>query len=137
MKNTLGKQEKLKSRKQIDELFKGRKFVTHSPIRLFYRIQLEQPTGQHSRPLQAGFSCSKKFFKHATKRNRVKRLLRESYRLQKAPLLDLCNQYHIQLSLFWLYGDKSLPTQADIHQKVEVILHDLMVIIQKKVHHPS
>ena len=133
MKNTLGKQEKLKSRKQIDALFKARKFVTHSPIRLFYQIQPDKPAGPGKPAVQAGFSCSKKFFKQANKRNRVKRLLRESYRLQKASLLDLCTQQHIHVSIFWLYGDKALPSQVEIHQKVASLLQDLLDIIHKKI----
>ena len=137
MKSTLGKQEKLKSRKQIDELFKARKFVTHTPIRLFYQIQMNKPSPADHPSIQAGFSCSKKFFKQANKRNRVKRLLREAYRLQKAPVMALCREHHIQLSVFWLYGDKALPTQSEIHQKVAAVLQDLMTIIHKKMQRPA
>jgi len=130
MKYTLGKSEKLKSRKQIDQLFKARKFVTQSPIRLFYELHMNKAS---TTPVQVGFSCSKKFFKQATRRNRVKRLLREAYRKQKAPLWALCDEYGCSLSLFWLYGHKELPTLQEIEQKVDKLVVFLTEKLQKQL----
>jgi len=145
MKYSLGKSEKLKSRKQIDHLFKARKFITATPIRLFYQLHLpEQTMGAPSvninmekfpapMPVQVGFGCSKKFFKQAVRRNRVKRLLREAYRLQKAPLWAICQQYGCKLTLFWLYGHKELPSQEQINQKVCNLIYELGEKLSKKL----
>lgn len=143
MKHTLGKSEKLKSRKQIDQLFKARKFVTQPPIRLFYHlhksaqqssiIQNKEFKDQSRVSIQAGFGCSKKFFKQATRRNRVKRLLREAYRTQKEPLWQFCRQQGYSLSLFWLYGHKELPALPEIEQKVGLLLGLLQEKLQKQL----
>ena len=133
-KNTLGKKEKLKSRKQIDQLFAARTFVTETPIRLFYQAQpaVKHPSDQSttmSSPIKAGFGCSKKFFKHANKRNRVKRLFREAYRKQKATLKNFCDQHQLELRLFWLYGHKELPTLLEVEEKMA----KLMAVLVKKL----
>ena len=139
MKQTLGKPEKLKSRKQIDQLFKARKFVTESPIRLFYDLSSVKESGTGNAagyktvPIQVGFSCSKKFFKQAARRNRVKRLLREAYRRQKAPLWQFCEQNDCSLSLFWLYGHKELPAFSEIEEKVGKLLQMLTGKLEKKL----
>jgi ribonuclease P protein component len=134
---SLGKSEKLKSRKQIDQLFKARKFITDTPIRLFYELhRTEVAHGdesannikvplQHVASVQVGFGCSKKFFKQAVRRNRVKRLLREAYRLQKGPLWTLCQANGCKLTLFWLYGHNQLPSQELINQKVGNLIQEL------------
>ena len=74
-----GKDEKLKSRKSIDELFEKGKSFTVSQVRVSYKFSktTDSPT------LLAGVTVSKKYFKKAVDRNRIKRLLREAYRLQK------------------------------------------------------
>lgn len=141
-KFTFGKSEKLKSRKQIDQLFKSRKFVTEPPVRLFYQIRPIETSatalpgntkaGNKTALVQAGFSCSKKFFKQATRRNRVKRLMREAYRHYKTDLWDYCTVNNVQLSLFWLYGQNSLPTQTDISNKVEKLIAVLINKLKKQ-----
>jgi len=99
-----GKTEKLKSRKKIDELFaKGRSF-TISPIRVSYQFS----TGSGEGILQAGVSVSKKHFKKAVDRNRIKRLLREAYRLQKNELKEIIKQKEMQVFVFFIYIDKTI-----------------------------
>ena len=70
-----GKQERLKSRKQIDALFAGGKSVTAFPVRVKYQWV---PRAAGAVPVLAGVSVSRRAFKHAADRNRVKRLLREA-----------------------------------------------------------
>ena len=130
IKHSLGKSERLKSRKQIDRLFAAKSFVTTAPIRLFFQFEFHQNdidmgAGSQVSAIKAGFGCSKKFFKQATKRNRVKRLIREAYRKQKAPLLAFCNQHSIGLNLFWLYGHKQLPSYIEVEKKVDKLLAEV------------
>ena len=83
VKNTLGKHEKLKSRKQIDGLFANAQAFTAFPVKVIFTITDSVADGA---PVQIGVTASARNFKHAADRNRIKRLLREAYRLQKQEL---------------------------------------------------
>lgn len=84
MKFTLGKQERLKSKKIIEKLYKEGSSVKAFPLRMVY-IQTEHTSGF---PAQVGVSVAKRNFKKAPDRNRLKRLMRETYRLQKQIVYD-------------------------------------------------
>jgi len=79
MQQTFKKQEKLKKSKLIEQLFNEGKSITLFPIKLIY-LELD-----HNSPykIQAGITASKRNFKKAVDRNRIKRLLREVYRKNK------------------------------------------------------
>jgi len=79
VRNTLGKEERLKSKKLIESLYAEGKSIKNFPLRLVY-LQVEHTSNF---PVQAGFSVPKRNFKSAVSRNRIKRLLKEAYRLQK------------------------------------------------------
>ena len=78
MRFTFGKPEKLKSRKLIGKLFEDGKSVKKFPVRLVYL----QTNHTSDFPVQAGFSVPKRNFKRAVDRNRIKRLIRESFRIR-------------------------------------------------------
>ncbi|MES1226963.1 MAG: ribonuclease P protein component, partial [Bacteroidota bacterium] len=77
---TLGKKERLKSRKSIEQLFNEGKSFAVSPCRVFYMILPFNATST-SFIVQFGAGVSTKNFKKAVDRNRIKRLVREAYRL--------------------------------------------------------
>ena len=79
MKNTLGKQERLKSKKLIEKLYSEGNSVKTFPLRMMF----VQTTHTSDFPCQVGGSVAKRNFKLAVDRNRLKRLMRETYRLQK------------------------------------------------------
>ena len=79
MKNTLGKQERLKSKKLIEKLYAEGTSVKSFPLRMMFI----QTTHTSSFPCQVGVSVAKRNYKLAVDRNRLKRLMREAYRLQK------------------------------------------------------
>ncbi|MEN8138314.1 MAG: ribonuclease P protein component [Bacteroidota bacterium] len=83
-KFTYGKEEKLKSRKVISEIFSSGNSFSSYPFRVFYK-KMDLPTDVVA---QVGVSVSKRNFKHAVDRNRIKRLMREAYRLEKYTLLE-------------------------------------------------
>ena len=88
MNFTYPKNEKLKSKITIGLLFSEGKSVSKYPLRLvYYSASLENPDtlGQN---IKMGVSVSKKHFKKAVDRNYFKRVLRETYRLNKHLLLD-------------------------------------------------
>ena len=99
-----GKDEKLKSRKSIDELFSKGKSFTVSPVRVSYKFA----KAPESPSLQAGVTTSKKNFKKAVDRNRIKRLLREAYRLQKNDLKDLTFAKGLTGHIFFMYNGKEI-----------------------------
>jgi ribonuclease P protein component len=73
------KKEKLKSKKLFELLFEEGQSVASYPIKLlFVRTELSEDV-----TIQVGVTVAKKNFKSAVKRNRIKRLVRESYRLNK------------------------------------------------------
>lgn len=102
----LGRNEMLKSKKLIDNLFaSGRKF-SQFPCRIVFQLQsqdLETPV------VRIGVSASKKHFKRAVDRNRIKRLLREAYRLQKNDLIGVLQAKNLCASVFFLYNERELP----------------------------
>jgi ribonuclease P protein component len=66
---------------------------------------------------------SSKNFKKAVDRNRIKRLMRESYRVQKIFLHDVLKEKNKQLALFLIYTGKELPEYKMASDKIELILH--------------
>jgi ribonuclease P protein component len=76
--------------------------------------------------LQAGFGASSRHFKKAVDRNRIKRLGREAYRLQKGPLLQRLTEKGLSLAVFFIYTGKELPEYATVTEKIGVILQKLI-----------
>lgn len=129
---TLGKNERLKSRKQIEQLFKsGQRFVC-PPFRIFYSFLTGQNSSDIS-PLQAGFGASSRNFKTAVDRNRIKRLAREGYRLQKNILHDKLKEQNRKLNVFFIYTGKELPVYTDVYNSINIALARLIDINIKKV----
>lgn len=123
---TLGKEERLKSRKIIEQLFKEGKSFSIFPFRVVWKYQLHPTTSV----LQAGFTASSRNFKKAVDRNRIKRLMKEGYRLQKNTLQQLVEAKEKQLAVFFIYVGKEIPAQILVTDKVNQILKRL----QKMVH---
>ena len=111
--------EKLKSRKTIEVLFTAGKSVSAYPLRLvFVATQHMEETN-----LQMGVSVSKRYFKKAVDRNYFKRLLRESYRLNKSILqLNLDDKYAMML----LYQSKERLTFQEINTKTILLFEKFL-----------
>ena len=77
-------------------------------------------------PAQAGFGAGSRHFKRAVDRNRIKRLCREAYRLQKQPLYDHLTSKGLSLALFFIYTGKDLPDYQTVSGKIGVILQKLV-----------
>ena len=122
---TLGKTERLKSRKQIEQLFKEGKTFTVSPLRIYYATH---PSLALSSPLQFGAAVGTKHFKHAVDRNRIKRLIREAYRLQKNDLQEQLKLKKTTINVFFMYTGKELPGYQLIYEKAGIALLKLSKI---------
>ena len=105
---TFGKEEKLKSRKQIEQLFREGKSISMYPLRLLWIPQ------NNERFLQCGVSVSSRHFKHAVDRNKIKRRMREAYRLNKHLLEQTLLEKNMKLSLFWIYSAKTILPFTEI-----------------------
>ena len=127
---TLGKDERLKSRKQIEKLFaEGKSFVVN-PFRIYFFVH-EPSTIDHG--LQFGVGVSNKNFKKAVDRNRIKRLTREVWRLQKNELKELVKTQSKQLNVFFIYTGKELPDFTTVKDKVAVALKKLADKINENI----
>lgn len=117
------KQEKLKSRKLIEQIFtQGKSFVVH-PIKITF-MPIEHVFTKSN--IQVGVGVSKRNFKNATDRNRVKRLMREAYRLNKNTLQEHLKNSKIQLAVFLFYIDKELPQFHTLQNKMVTIIDKLI-----------
>ncbi|MBR5467417.1 MAG: ribonuclease P protein component [Bacteroidaceae bacterium] len=118
-KQGLGKEERLCSKKAIDALFTNTDSHSLSayPIRAVYRYTEEAG-------IRILVSVSKKRFKHAVDRNRVKRQLREAYRLNKYILKTLEPKNNgIDIAFLWL-TDKHHESKV-VHAKITSILNKI------------
>jgi len=168
------KNEKLKSRKRIERVFKEGKSFALFPYRVYFLLEAPSagtsvagvsggasidgtssgapvngtsggafmsgtsggafmsgasggPSGGISRgPLQAGFGASRRNFKKAVDRNRIKRLSREAYRLQKEPLLRQLREKGLSMAVFFIYTGRELPEYPTVTEKIGVALHKLI-----------
>ena len=125
---TLGKNERLKSRKLIEQLFKQGKSFNAFPFRVYY---LEEKKMFNEPNIQFGCGASNKNFKKAVDRNRIKRLTREGWRLQKNALADLLKKRNRSLSVFFIYTQKELPDYKTVYDKTGLILNKLVKMINE------
>jgi ribonuclease P protein component len=116
------KNEKLKSRKQLEDVFAKGKSVSVFPVKALY-VEVKE---ELDFPIKVGVGASGKNFRKAVERNRVKRLLRESYRLNKTPLHSFCTEHKKQVAVFLLYVDKVLPTHELLQQKIPLLINKLI-----------
>lgn len=119
--HTYSRSEKLKSRKVLSALFAGGKSISVFPVKLFW-----MPVGNETeQPIQAGVGVSARHFSKAVDRNRIKRLLRECYRLNKQPLLATLKTRQQQVAVFFLYIGKELPDHGMLNEKMQQALTKL------------
>lgn len=116
-KNKFPKQEKLCGTKRIDKLFaQGDSFIAY-PLRVIYLIQTLENDGEES-SISVLVTVSKKKFKRAVKRNRVKRLIREAYRLNKDSFQLLLKDNSKKMDIAFIYLKTELPDYKEIEQSI-------------------
>jgi ribonuclease P protein component len=124
---TLGRAGRLKSRKQIDLLFKKGQSFSIFPFRVIWMFE---ETGKNT--LQAAFSVSTKTFRRAVDRNRIKRLMREAWRLQKNVLQQHLKETGKHIAVFLIYKGNELPEHAFVSEKIGVALNRLIKLCNEK-----
>lgn len=113
------KKEKLKGKKLIEQLFKKGESLSGFPLRLFF-LKIDAPTDVK---IKTGVAVPKKNFKSAVKRNRIKRLLRESYRLNKHLVF---NNSEGSFAFLILYLGKEMPDYQKVEKSMQIVLQKFL-----------
>lgn len=122
MRFTLGKKEKLKSKKAIEMLFEKGSRVKSFPLQVVYLRKL----GGQEFPVKVGFSVPKRTVKKAVKRNEIRRVLRAVFRLQKSAFLaGLLNSY----DMMFIYTAKEKMDYSSIEVAMEKLRQKLLIQI--------
>lgn len=131
-KCSLRKSERLCSKRVIDRLFGGgsRSFAAY-PLRAVFTTVSDSDAKE---PVSVLVSVSKKHFKRAVRRNRAKRQIRESYRLNKHLLLQVLEQEgmpaHVAVAFLWL-SDELVPSEV-VEAKMRNLLYRISEYFQKE-----
>lgn len=110
---------RLKSSLRIKDIVQQRCFVCSFPVKCFYEFGVAEG-------VKVAMIVSKKRFPHATDRNRVKRLMREAYRLNRhrLSLPDM-----LGLEMCWMFIGAELPTFAQMQAATEQIFEELQSVV--------
>lgn len=125
-----GKSEKLKSRKLIDELFSSGTSVVSYPFVMFFKAI---DKSFDPKTTQVGVTVSKKKFGHAVDRNKIKRLMREAYRMEKYSLLENINTH---IAIMIIYTPKKELELSFMKEKMNVALRKVSKMIPSEVDLP-
>ena len=126
-KQTFTKAEKLCNKKLIEKLFTKGKSFFHYPFKVVYFVVGASDAFSGNYPAKVLFTASKRHFKKAVDRNRIKRLVRESYRKNKARLYDELNGKGMKLVIGIIYTGRELPSYSETEKKIITIIHRLTV----------
>jgi ribonuclease P protein component len=129
MNFTYPKSEKLKSKITIDLLFSEGKSVSKYPLRLVYVESDYNIIEESEQKIKIGVSVSKKYFKHAVDRNYFKRVLRETYRLNKHLLVKNLDKPY---AFMFFYQTKDRLTYEEINAKTVQLFEKFILQIKKE-----
>lgn len=115
---TLRKHERLNGRLRIQELVTKGRSVQEAPIKLVGRI-MELPTSARA---QVGFAIPKRYMKRAVQRNRMRRLMREAYRENKAVYTERLQKAGKQCAWLFVYqGGEPLTLDETRHRLIRIL----------------
>ena len=120
--NSLKRTEILKGKIAIRSLFEDGRKAHDFPIMLIWRWKSKGDV-----PLRMAFTVSKKKFKRAVDRNRIKRLLREAYRLNNEPLSAIAQEKNSSLEAMLIYTGRKMPEMKEVEQKIIALLSRLQI----------
>lgn len=124
---SLPKAERIDSKKQVDRLFRGggSKSMSAFPLRMVY-MEEERMSDIWEPVAQMMVSVPKRYFKRAVKRNRIKRQVREAYRLNKHILTDTLGEDSCKrMALCFIWTDGRLRDSLEVHAKMKNLLERL------------
>lgn len=132
---TFNKNEKLKSRKAIEELFRAGSSLSSPPFRLIYRMvnhTTSPPFRRNTSKISPGtfpvlmtVAVPKKLIRKAAHRNLLKRKTREAYRLNKSSICDLAIEKNRHYELLFLYQANEIVDYSIIRNSIQALLFRL------------
>ena len=124
LKEGLPKSQRIYKKKAVQTLFEEGKGFSLYPFRVI--VHLYDAENQEDALPRILVSVSKKRFHHAFKRNRVKRLIRESWRKNKSELLKLCQANNKTLDVALVYNATVILTYQEIEGKMKQVVERLV-----------
>ena len=133
-KEGLPKYERICKDNDIQALFGKGLGVSVYPYRVVYLFRLDD---DHPFTVRLLVSVSKKRFHHAFKRNRVKRLIREAWRRNKAPLYEICQRDNISLDVALVYTATVIHSYEEMLAKTKKAVNEIAKNYEKHRKTPS
>lgn len=119
----LPKYERICKENDIQALFDKGAGVSVYPYRVIFLFRKDE-----SRPVTVRVlvSVSKKRFHHAFKRNRVKRLMREAWRKNKARLYEICQRDNISVDVALVYTATVIHSYEEMMAKTRKAVQEIV-----------
>jgi ribonuclease P protein component len=127
-RKTFSKTERLCSETQIAWLFQQGESLMAYPMRV---VWMSYPAESES-SVQVVMSVPKKKLKHAVDRNRVKRHLREAYRLNKQELVDFAVEHRLSFRIAFVW----IPSEVLLYEKINRKMAEVLGKIQRTFEEP-
>ena len=124
------KYERICKENDIQSLFEQGAGFSCYPYRVVFRFF---PVGDKPATCRLLLSVSKKRFHHAFKRNRVKRLIREAWRKNKAPLCEICNRDTISLDVALIYQATVIHSYEEMVTKTAKAVNEVISRYEKEI----
>lgn len=121
---SLGKSERLCSKKLLDELLASKCSFVKYP----FRIVFKESSLPGDFPARIAVSVGKKKFKRAVKRNRVKRLAREAFRLNKTEFYDRIPAGKT-VDILFIYLDNNLPSYPKTEHAIKSSMQKILTAL--------
>jgi len=118
---TFPKSQRLTGKKEIDTVYKEGQTLKKFPFVVKYVRNVEM----EDESLKALFAVPKRRISKATSRNKVRRKLKEAYRLHKHSLEKVLEDSNQKMALFFVYTGKENANYALLEEKIQLILNEL------------
>lgn len=121
-KNRFSKVERLTSKIGLEKVFEHGQSLKHFP----FIVKHSETVFDDGQVLKVVISVPKRRIKKAHDRNRIRRQIKEAYRLNRIPLKALLGEHKKSLALFFIYTGKENPDYSLIEEKIQLLLKELM-----------
>lgn len=132
-RQTLSKNERLKSYKRIRLLFaEGQKMRVQSLL-IYFQFQPPIPDAPALSHLQMGVTVGARYFKKAVDRNLIKRRIREAYRKNNNDIKSVLAEHKMNMDVFFVY------THAEVllYNQIESSMQKALQLLTDKINHIS